>query len=390
MTDHVRSSAARAPRKRDETAQRDGRHRSRRTTLTDRDLAELEALLTEDLQRSPSPPIAAEDGDSEQSEQSLSDTEWAPRPTPARRMPRPETRDRDENVHRHDPAREPGFAPRLRRPEHRAPPGAMPRVDQRLLVTRAMRVGAIAFNVVALVGVSALLVLLAVRGEWAATPTAEDPARVGQSAVAVPPLSTERGDAPVVTGSTEVKQDTSRGPSQGYPAARGGGIARAVDTPEAAARTPQPPASAPALTEPDASTAAARESPRGVLAAGTAFSPPPDNQYPAPRESEPSKFGAAPAAEEAGAPMETAATKFDDRSAEPARRQSGEPAAATRSAPVTTHVNMRASADNDAAVVAVVPAGKNVGVVKCSEWCEVVYGEQQGFIHRKFVSGAKK
>ena len=388
MTDHVRSSAARAPRKRDETAQRDGRLRSRRTTLTDRDLAELEAQLTEELQRSPSPPIAAEDGDSEQSEQSFSDTEWAPRAQPARRMPRPEARDRDENVHRHDPAREPGFAPRLRRPEHRAPLGAMPRVDQRLLVTRAMRVGAIAFNVVALVGVSALLVLLAVRGEWAATPTAEDPARVGQSAVAesATPLSTERGDAPLATGSTEVTQDTSRGPSQGYPAARGGGIVRAVDAREASV---QPPASAPALTEPDVSTAATRESRRGALA-GTGFSPPPEYQNPAPRDLAPSNFSAAPAAEEARAPMETAATKIDDRSAEPAQRQSGEPAAATRSAPVTTHVNMRASADNDAAVVAVVPAGKNVGVMKCSEWCEVVYGEQQGFIHRRFVSGAKK
>lgn len=387
MTDHVRSSAARAPRKRDETAQRDGGHRSRRTTLTDRDLAGLEALLTEELQRSPSPPIAAEDGDSEQSDQSFSDTEWAPRPQPARRMPRPETRDRDENVHRHDPAREPGFAPRLRRPEHRAPLGAMPRVDQRLLITRAMRVGAIAFNVVALVGVSALLVLLAVRGEWAATPTAEDPTRVGQSAVAVPPLSSERGDAPLVTGST---QGTARMPSQGHTAGHAGRTVSAAGTPEASVRTPQPPASAPALTAPDASTATASESPRGVLAAGTAFSPPPDNQYPAPRESEPSKFGAPPTAEEARAPMETAATKIDDGSAEPARRQSGEPAAATRNAPVTTHVNMRASADNDAAVVAVVPARKNVGVVKCSEWCEVVYGEQQGFIHRKFVSGTKK
>ena len=360
--------------------------------MTDRDLAELEAMLTDDLQRSPSPPIAAEDGDSGQSEQSFSDTEWAPRPPPARRMPRPEARDRDENVHRHDPAREPGFAPRLRRPEHRAPLGAMPRVDQRLIVTRAMRVGAIAFSLVALVGVSALLVLLAVRFEWAATPTAEDPARVGQSAVAesAMPLSTERDDAPLVTGSTDVTQDTSRGPLQGYPAARGGGIARAVDTQEAAVRTPQPPASASALTEPDASTAAAREARRRALAAGTGFSPPPEYQNPAPRDLAPSNFSAAPAAEEARAPMETAATKIDDRGAEPARGLSGDPAAATRNAPVTTHVNMRASADNAAAVVAVVPAGKNVGVVTCSEWCEVVYGEQQGFIHRKFVSGAKK
>jgi SH3-like domain-containing protein len=46
---------------------------------------------------------------------------------------------------------------------------------------------------------------------------------------------------------------------------------------------------------------------------------------------------------------------------------------------------MRASADNAAAVVAVVPAGKNVGVVECKGWCEVVYNDQRGFVHKRFL-----
>jgi len=54
------------------------------------------------------------------------------------------------------------------------------------------------------------------------------------------------------------------------------------------------------------------------------------------------------------------------------------------------HVNLRSGPNNDAAVVAVVPAGRNVEVVDCTQWCEVVYDGWQGFIYRKFVSGAEQ
>jgi uncharacterized protein YraI len=55
---------------------------------------------------------------------------------------------------------------------------------------------------------------------------------------------------------------------------------------------------------------------------------------------------------------------------------------------VTSDVNLRVAPDNDADVVTVVPNGKSVRIVECTRWCEVVYGEKQGFIHRRFVSGA--
>jgi SH3-like domain-containing protein len=60
-------------------------------------------------------------------------------------------------------------------------------------------------------------------------------------------------------------------------------------------------------------------------------------------------------------------------------------AAAVRSVPVTSHVNLRATGDNDAKVVAVVPAGKNVDVIECKQWCEVSYNDQQGYIHKRFL-----
>jgi SH3-like domain-containing protein len=52
---------------------------------------------------------------------------------------------------------------------------------------------------------------------------------------------------------------------------------------------------------------------------------------------------------------------------------------------VTAYVNLRATADNSAAVVAVVPAGKAVDVVECKGWCEVRFDGQKGFIHKRFL-----
>jgi SH3-like domain-containing protein len=46
---------------------------------------------------------------------------------------------------------------------------------------------------------------------------------------------------------------------------------------------------------------------------------------------------------------------------------------------------MRAEAENSAAVLTVVPAGKNVQVVECRGWCEVSYEGRQGFIHQRFL-----
>jgi hypothetical protein len=62
------------------------------------------------------------------------------------------------------------------------------------------------------------------------------------------------------------------------------------------------------------------------------------------------------------------------------------PPAVTRSTPVTTAVNMRAGPNMEAAVVTVVAAGSEVGVIACQEWCDVVYGGERGWINERFVS----
>ena len=359
MADHF--NAARELRERDETAQRNGSRRSRRAISAERDildegdLAEFEALLMRNLKRSPSPSIAAED---DAGEQPVRDSEPVRRHDPLGRAPHKLKRPSSTEFGRR-PAPEPRLARTLDRLDDRPPLAPMRRDDRRSLVTRAMGIAATLFSLVALLAVSALLVLLAVGGEWPATPAAEESARVSQFAdtaerAPVPPPATEIDLSPAVTGSIEAKLDASRIPSQGY-TGRPVGTVRAVHTQDVSTPTPQP----------------------------TETSPPAASQQFAP-----TYFSAAPAAVETAAPTETATTETGNRGVERARRPSAAPAAATRSAPVTTHVNLRAKPENDAAVVAVVPAKQNVKVVECTRWCKVVYGDKQGFVHRRFLSGA--
>jgi hypothetical protein len=52
---------------------------------------------------------------------------------------------------------------------------------------------------------------------------------------------------------------------------------------------------------------------------------------------------------------------------------------------VTMDVNLRASADNGARMIKVLPKGSVVQVVECTFWCEVVSGGQHGFVYRRFI-----
>jgi hypothetical protein len=65
-----------------------------------------------------------------------------------------------------------------------------------------------------------------------------------------------------------------------------------------------------------------------------------------------------------------------------------EVAAVTRTAPVTTDVNMRAGPSNDAAVILVVRRNREVEVIGCRYWCEVIYDGKRGFIYKGFVRGS--
>jgi hypothetical protein len=172
MADHF--NAARELRERDETAQRNGSRRSRRAISAERDildegdLAEFEALLMRNLKRSPSPSIAAED---DAGEQPVRDSEPVRRHDPLGRAPHKLKRPSSTEFGRR-PAPEPRLARTLDRLDDRPPFAPMRRDDRRSLVTRAMGIAATLFSLVALLAVSALLVLLAVGGEWPATPAA--------------------------------------------------------------------------------------------------------------------------------------------------------------------------------------------------------------------------
>jgi hypothetical protein len=92
---------------------------------------------------------------------------------------------------------------------------------------------------------------------------------------------------------------------------------------------------------------------------------------------------------EHGEAVADAAEEAAEDVAEDAAEEATEQAAvATRSAVVSTDVNMRARPANGAAVVVVVPRRSEVEVIGCDYWCEVMYAGKRGFIYKGFVRGA--
>jgi hypothetical protein len=92
---------------------------------------------------------------------------------------------------------------------------------------------------------------------------------------------------------------------------------------------------------------------------------------------------------EEAAVEETVEEPVEEEAVEQAAPEPAAPkVAATRTAPVTTDVNMRASPRNGAAVIQVVPRRSTVEVIGCDYWCEVVYEGRRGFIYKGFVRGS--
>jgi hypothetical protein len=89
---------------------------------------------------------------------------------------------------------------------------------------------------------------------------------------------------------------------------------------------------------------------------------------------------------------EVAVDEAADEPVEEEAVEAEEPAApkvaATRTAAVTTDVNMRARPQNGSAVIQVVPRRGTVEVIGCNYWCEVVYEGRRGFIYKGFVRGS--
>jgi hypothetical protein len=302
------------------------------------------------------------------------------------------------------PARPERTAPQIHPPIERTPLDAEPHVDERPFLARTLRAAATVFSAAALIAVGALLIFVLVGDDWA-IPLAEEATPAGQASVAgarptIPPTTAKSDAAPAATDSSKLAQEASGVPPERHVATSGSGMVRAAGTQEASLQPEQSRDDPPARALPESSVT------NSGSAADPAFSAPPGRrEAPATQETDRPTLSSALANERSAA--RDTAVKMPERVAEPpaGRARSESPPAPTRSAatprstpattqskprtaPVTSDVNMRASADNDAAVVAVVPNGKSVRIVECTRWCEVVYGEKQGFIHRRFLSGA--
>jgi hypothetical protein len=88
--------------------------------------------------------------------------------------------------------------------------------------------------------------------------------------------------------------------------------------------------------------------------------------------------------------IESAALGGDDLTRKPSKRavksrSKSKPIGNNKSKRVSNDVRLRARPDNAAKAVAVIPAGKRVGVVECRVWCEVLYAGTRGFIYKSFL-----
>ncbi|MGB3390193.1 MAG: SH3 domain-containing protein [Pseudaminobacter sp.] len=91
--------------------------------------------------------------------------------------------------------------------------------------------------------------------------------------------------------------------------------------------------------------------------------------------------GSIPAAVLAAAVKDT----HHEEPAEPAASSDDDAAASTRKGQIRTAVNMRASPDKDAKVLAVVPAKASVSVIECKSWCRIAFDGQEGYVYKRYV-----
>lgn len=118
-------------------------------------------------------------------------------------------------------------------------------------------------------------------------------------------------------------------------------------------------------------------------------------ETPAPSDAETNDASITAAINEASEPAATQSASATPPPAEEPNASQPEPAGdkpsdtpePTRTASVNTDVNMRARPDNDAEVLAVVPKGRSVDVIRCRAWCEVTFEGKRGFIYKGFIEG---
>jgi hypothetical protein len=170
-------------------------------------------------------------------------------------------------------------------------------------------------------------------------------------------------------------------PTKEPASARGAGSLDATETSDAEAA---PPADTGAGATEAASGEPASEG-RDVTADGGDVPAGPAPRAPTPR---PEHDGAAAAGALAYAPTADPIDRGAKAFADKGEDKTAAKAPLAGSARVVSWVNMRASADNNAATVKVLPTGSLVTVVQCSYWCEIVADGKRGFIFKKFLKSA--
>ena len=68
-----------------------------------------------------------------------------------------------------------------------------------------------------------------------------------------------------------------------------------------------------------------------------------------------------------------------------AREDRAEETKPVQRARIRTAVNMRSGPADEARVIGVVPTNATVNLVRCTEWCEIVFKERRGWIYKGFV-----
>ena len=72
------------------------------------------------------------------------------------------------------------------------------------------------------------------------------------------------------------------------------------------------------------------------------------------------------------------------RETRPAIDRANDPVA-VQVARVTSGVNMRAGPGNGQPVLATIPPGSPIEVIKCGHWCEVIFAGQRGWVYKTFI-----
>lgn len=115
--------------------------------------------------------------------------------------------------------------------------------------------------------------------------------------------------------------------------------------------------------------------------------PPRDGEQPQPTVA----ASAGETAEPTPAGEQIAAAASDPESADPAvpePQASASSADEARTVQVTTHVNMRAAPENEAAVLTVLPTGTDVKLIGCDMWCEIDFDGRRGWVYKSFIAGS--